>query len=401
MKSPIYITSLVLLSFLWQSCTNDTEHRSAPNEMATLSSEEEQAEENEEYVRLTKAQAEKIGLSVGKMELKDLTGSVPIRGKLDVPSKNEAKVSAIIPAIVAEIYPEPGIYVRKGQKLAMLQDLQIVDLQEEYLRLKAELGMREKEVERQKALQTEKINATKTLEQEEAKLAQTMASLKSLSLKLSLLGINTEKLNAGNIQSGIYVRSPINGYLNSIHLNIGEKVMPEKVLFRIVNTGHIRADLLVYEKDIDKIKLDQKITVFLQSAPTVFYNAYVFAIGKRMDEEQRAILVHAEIDNDDGKLVPGMYVEGRIETSQEKGLTIPEKAVVSARNLDFIFWQQEEQEDEIVFKRVPVIRELADAGYVEISPMENLPEDANIVVEGSFYLLAESLKNSGGGEDDH
>ena len=65
-----------------------------------------------------------------------------------------------------------------------------------------------------------------------------------------------------------------------------------------------------------KVKVGQEVVFHLSGRPDELFRAQVFAVGKSFEEEARALLVHAEIENDAGGLLPGMYVEARIEVGQ-------------------------------------------------------------------------------------
>jgi len=181
---------------------------------------------------------------------------------------------------------------------------------------------------------------------------------------------------------------------------MGEYVPTEKDLFGIVDNHHVHIDFWVYESDIDQIQLDQEIQFFLQNKPDQILSANIFSIGKAMEEEERAILVHAEIENEKGYLIPGMYVEGRIILNEtEKELCVPIQAIATDNGLFYIFElldEEEEEEKEIHFKKIQVIKGATDYGFVEVKVMEEISPEASIVVNGAFFLMAQSKKDQAG-----
>ena len=50
--------------------------------------------------------------------------------------------------------------------------------------------------------------------------------------------------------------------------------------FMIVNTDHIHADLMVFEKDVHKVKKGQDIFFSVQSVPGATLSAKIYSVGK-------------------------------------------------------------------------------------------------------------------------
>ena len=69
-----------------------------------------------------------------------------------------------------------------------------------------------------------------------------------------------------------------------VEINIGKFVEPASEMFEIVDNEHIHIDLHVYEKDINAIKIGQKVLFSLASNEGVDYEAVVFAIGKAFEK---------------------------------------------------------------------------------------------------------------------
>ena len=53
--------------------------------------------------------------------------------------------------------------------------------------------------------------------------------------------------------------SPIEGYIRTVEVKTGQYVKPETEMFEIVNIEHIHADLMVFEKDMHKVKVGQRV----------------------------------------------------------------------------------------------------------------------------------------------
>ena len=121
-------------------------------------------------------------------------------------------------------------------------------------------------------------------------------------------------------------------------------------------------------------------------------NSKIFAIGKALHETQRTVSLHAEIVEDKAHLLPGMYVEGRVILEDREVPALPEAAVALDNGLYYIFIKEEVHEEETHFKKIPVLKLATDFGYVEVDPLEKLAEDVEIVIDGAYFLMAQSKK---------
>jgi len=354
--------------------------------------------EEENILHLTQIQMEHAGIETGSFERKVLKTSLKVTGKLELPPQNQARVGSLMGGRINSIRIRPGQYVKKGQLLATLENPEFISLQQEYFESLNHLKLLKKEFDRQQLLSEQKISTSKLADKAESAYKAEEIRLVGLESRLSLLNVQAKSLES--IRQYLPVYAPISGHITTIQVRMGEYVPTEKDLFGIVDNHHVHIDFWVYESDIDQIQLDQEIQFFLQNKPDQILSANIFSIGKAMEEEERAILVHAEIENEKGYLIPGMYVEGRIILNEtEKELCVPIQAIATDNGLFYIFElldEEEEEEKEIHFKKIQVIKGATDYGFVEVKVMEEISPKASIVVNGAFFLMAQSKKDQAG-----
>lgn len=401
---------------------------------------DEHAHEEEEkaptdLVHLLQEQMDVMGIEVGSFQEINLKTTIKANGQLDLPPQNKASVSALMPGRVKTISVIEGNYVKKGQVLAMLEHPTYIEMQEEYLQIHGELQFLEQDYLRKKQLLADSIAATKVYQEAESKYKVSKAKLTALRAKFRLLGINIDALEKGEVTSSIAVTSPIKGYVRLVEVNMGMSIQPEQEMFEIVDNEHIHIDLMVYEKDIDRVKEGQKVVFSLTTKPNEVFEGKVFAIGKAFENQPKAVIVHAEIDNKTGNLLPGMYVDGRIETDFEKVRSLSDDAIVQDGGLSYIFVRETREDShtgnghsegdnqaqegghgeddghghkeskghggEYIFRKIEVNTGAKDIGFTEVVPAQKIPENAIVVTKGAYYLLAELKKGEGGGEHHH
>ena len=395
------IVILFIISFLFFTCTHthdDSADGGHSHGEDDPTHEEMEEAHGEDEVGLTALQMEKIGLKLGGFEQKNLKSTVKVNGELELPPQNKADVSAMVAGKITQISVQPGQRVKKGTVLARLQNPAFIEWQQQYLETEGELLYLNKERTRLKDLVAKEISPKKQLDKIESERAIAQAKLKELKAKLQLLGLD---IPSDKLYSTIALRSPMDGYVRDIKANTGVFVQPEMSLFEIVDNHHLHIDLKVFEKDLPYIKEGQIIQFSLQSQPDELMNAYIFAIGKALNRAQRTVDIHAEIKEEKANLLPGMFVEARIILGDKKVPTLPDDAITVDKGLFYIFVKEEVHEDETHFKKIPVLKGVTDFGYTEVKLLESLPENAEIVTEGAYFLMAQSKKGEEGAGHHH
>ncbi len=156
-------------------------------------------------VMLTDAQIKNAGIEIGKPEMRNLSAQLKVNGVVDVPPQSMVTVSFPLGGYVQHTALLPGMPVRKGQTLAVMQDPSFVQMQEDYLLAKAKLGFLQKEAGRQKLLNTTKATSDKVYEQTMSDYESQKITLSALRQKLLLTGISPDELTDANIRSTVAI----------------------------------------------------------------------------------------------------------------------------------------------------------------------------------------------------
>lgn len=362
---------------------------------------EEEKSENE--VALTAIQFKTVGIQTGSLENRNLNLVIKANGYTAVPPQNRANISTLIGGTVKDILVLEGTYVNKGKVLATIQNLEVVEMQEDYNSAVANIEYLQLEYNRQKTLSDENVNPRKVLQEVKAKLAVERARAKAAKNKLQALNMNTSG------SSLVPIVSPISGYVGKISIAKGAFAETGITLFEVVDNSQMHLDLNVYEKDLGSISVEQTIDFILTNQGNKSIKGKIFGINKSFSNESKTVAVHAKINPADSKdLISGMYVSANINITNQTVQALPKDAIVRNGDKYYIYIQEEHQEDvpkakeeghnEVHFKAIEVVPGTTDLGYTEVKLVNEIPADAKIVIKGAFYLLA-AMK--GGGEHEH
>jgi cobalt-zinc-cadmium efflux system membrane fusion protein len=343
-------------------------------------------------VTLSEAQFRIAGIQYGKIEMRTISGVIQASGKLDVPPQSKVSISAPMGGVVKETELLQGMRINKGEAVAVMQNSDYIQLQQDYLETAGQIEFLRAEYERQEILAKENVNAKKTLQKAKADYISTKAKLDGLRAKLHLINIDVPALESGQIQNSVTLYAPITGYVTKVNVNIGSFVNANEVLVEIVNTEHLHAELTVFEKDVPNLKSGQKV-LFTLANESQYRLATVYLIGKEIAPD-RTIQVHCHLDKEDKNLIPGMYLKAVVETDSAHVTALPDAAIVQSEGKKFIFVDagKHQKTGESAFRMVEIATGESELGYTEVV----LPPDVNpslrVVIKGAYSLLSQ-VKN--------
>jgi membrane fusion protein, heavy metal efflux system len=342
---------------------------------------------------ITPEQYKVATIQLGRVEMRNLSNTIKVNGEIDVPPQNVVSISAPLGGYIKSAGLLPGEVVRKGQVIAVIENPQFIDIQQDYLESKSQLVFLSQELKRQQELRKEEINAAKTLQQVSSEYNTLRAKMNALEQKLSLLGISSKAVSAGKISKTANLYSPITGYVTASNINMGKYVQPSDVLFELANKNDMHLALNVFEKDVRLLKPGQIIRFALSNESSYNREAKIFLIGKAT-EEGGTIPVHCHLNySSDPTLFPGMYVKALIETTSDNVPALPVEAIIQSEGKDYIFIQTDTAQNKYTFKMVPVVKGTEQEGFVAVTLFENFDMKTSMIVVKGAYALLSAMKN--------
>lgn len=342
----------------------------------------------ETLIELNAEQLKNAGITVGYPAEINMHSTIKVNGVVDVPPQGMVSVSFPLGGYLKSSHLLPGMGVKKGEVIATLEDQSYVQLQQDYLMAKAKMEFLSADLVRQKELSEQDAASKKTYQQASADFKTQQVLIRSLEEKLRIVGIDPEKLSVNTITRTISLRSPINGYVTKVNVNIGKYVNPADVLFELVDPDDIHAALTVFEKDIMQIRKGMRASVTLADKPEKKYEVDVILVTRNVDEN-RGGLVHCHFENANHELLPGMFLNGSFELNNKKTVAVPESAVVRYQSKPYIFIVK----DSSRFEMIEVEIGISDQQMIELKGKENTDWKQQKLVLKNAYNLLGKLKN--------
>ena len=173
----------------------------------------------------------------------------------------------------------------------------------------------------------------------------------------------------------------IDGIIIEKHLTRGEAVDREKQCFVIADLSSVWIDLAVYQKDMARVGLGQRVRVrAAETGPegegTISY------LTPALDEVTRTATARVELPNAEGQWRPGMFVAARALAEHEANLVVPTGALQTMNGRDVVFVA-----DEHGVEPRPVT--LGHRGETVVEVLSGLEPGLRVASTNTFLLKAE------------
>ena len=335
------------------------------------------------FIELTEKQMETIGIRLGCVEQKQLSGTINATGTLKLSPQDRAEVTALVTGITKRILVKEGQHVRAGQTLALVENTEIVALQKDYLITSRQLTLAKQEWQRQNDLHTQGAGIEKSLQQAKAELDMVTATERGMRQQLEQLGISSSEVAQGKFTNAAPVRSPITGVVGEIFISTGSFLNNGTVLMNVYDTRALQADINVFETDIASIHLGQKVSLELSDHNATRFTGTVAFITAVIDADTKAASVHIALDpTSNVTLLPNMFVSAAIHCEELTCEALPDEAIVMNANRKYIFVSLGSGR----FRKQEVVTGLSQQGYTQVTFIDPIQPTDSIVTAKAFYL---------------
>ncbi len=339
-------------------------------------------------LKLTKEQIKQLALRIGHTEEQLISSTIKVQGMIDLPPQNIISVNFPLAGFLKQTKLIPGMQVKRGEIIATINDQAIVQMQQEFLMAKAKLDLLKLEMSRQQELKQANAGVSRNFQQTAAEFKIQNITYNALKEKLSMIGIDTERLDENNLSGEVMIKSPINGYVSKVNVNTGKYIQPTETLFELIDPDDIHVALTIFQKDLVSIVKGAKVSVYQPQDISRKFQAEVILINKGIDEDRTAI-AHCHFDKLPSTLLPGMLVEAEVAIKNKKANVLPEEAVVRFGKDQFVFVVTAQD----VFEMKLVTTGISSEGKIEIlSGLEEI--QPGTILQNNAYALLGILKNS-------
>jgi len=298
-------------------------------------------------------------------------------------------------ARVVKLLLEPGAKVSAGERLVVLNSVDLGKAKTEYLKAGALERIAAQHLKRERQLYAQKIAAQKEMLEAEGAHDSALAELEAAHETLILLIGPEEVRNLswsgnGHPLSEFTLASPIAGTLVKRDLMVGSLIDSNNDPIVVIDLDNVWVIANLFERDLDGITIGSPARISVVAYPGRSFDGVVGYIADTVDRETRTIKARIEVSNPGHRLKPGMFARASLMAGGDRPemLVVPEAAIYQVRGRKVAFVAADQ--DRFQVRDVELGRN-QDGGFEVIS---GLREGDRVATDGGVRLKAMLLNGA-------
>lgn len=237
-------------------------------------------------------------------------------------ARHQAKMRAELSGSVLEVLVELGQPVKKGQVMARLEDRAVRDshlsAQSMVQSVTQDVELAQRQLDRTKRLVEAGALSARDLEVAESAASSAQARLADAKARLAM---------ALNQLDAATVRAPLDGVVSERAVHAGDIVSPGSPLLSVIDPSSMRLQASVPSEELGMLAVGQPVEFAVRGYPGQLFEGKIEQIAPAADPATRQITVLVSIPNPGGKLISGLFADGRVASQSREALVAPMAAV--------------------------------------------------------------------------
>jgi len=283
--------------------------------------------------RVAAAGQDSAAIAVRTLRLEPELRSAQVRVSGVVEPKRSVRLSSETSGRVLELGAEELDRVEEGQLLVRVDPLTArVALQRAEAaveRTRSELGLARTNLERLESLAERDVASDSALDDARNRSRVARAAVSEALANLEQARDELEKKT---------IRAPFDGVLRRFQLEGSEVVGVGQELGELLDLSAARISVGLSDRQIVGVSAGARVAVDVEAYPGELFEGRVLRVGAATDPETRKFPLEVEVDNHDGRLLPGMVARVQLEVGDEVArLRVPREAVSEEFDVHFVF----------------------------------------------------------------
>jgi membrane fusion protein, heavy metal efflux system len=370
----------------------------------------------ENELQLSPEALQTIGLTTVTVTLRSVNTPLQTLGEIKADQNRLFHISAFTPGRIIRDRVKLGDQVRKGQTLAVVQNLDVAKVQANYLhelhqneidveKAQVQARLAQKNLEREKRLLADGLSPRKDYDQAVADVETAQAQLSGnrehrIHIQaegralLSAYGLSPRSMQSEHINNGSPVTAIESGIITQKNITVGDMVTADTVLYEVTDLSRLWLDLTVYPADLSRIHNHDLVSFRTDALPNHIFHGSIQYIPSIGNQNTPTFNARAYIDNPQHLLKPGMvgqasvtHAAGDAKTNRASQPFLPHGAIQQYGRESFVFLDLGNGR----FRKQTVVPGIATAGGHLLE--SGLEAGQRVVLHGSFNLKSELLKS--------
>jgi RND family efflux transporter MFP subunit len=247
-------------------------------------------------------------------------------------AEREAVVRAQVGGSVLQTYVDQGQSVRAGQTLARIE---AGGLQDVYLSARAGVtaANNNADIARRELARSEKLLAAGAIAERDIEQARRAAISANAALADAQARLATARKQVGNT----VITAPISGIVSERPVSAGDVVQSGALIVTVVDPSSMRLEGSVPAEQLSQVRIGAPVTFTVNGYPGRTFGGKVTRVNPTADPATRQVRIVISIPNAEGRLVGGLFANGRLASQSHSGMVVPVTAVDSRSNIPAVF----------------------------------------------------------------
>lgn len=232
------------------------------------------------------------------------------------------------------------------------------------------------------ALELFSIGAVSQTQLDQLKLARDNAETQLNSAQIGAANARNSLQSAQLALDYSTVTAPITGTITKVNADEGSYASASAPMFEIANVDTLEISAGINEQNVGKIKIGQEVLMKIKSVSDQWFSGNITEISKVMDSTTKNYPIKISLQNQDKKLVAGMYAEVNVVVDHvDNVLVVPVEAIVYKDAQPVAYLAQADG----TVKEANLTLGLNDGNYYVVT--KGLTAGDQIVVKGNSSLV--------------
>jgi cobalt-zinc-cadmium efflux system membrane fusion protein len=341
-------------------------------------------------VRLSLNQVQQFGIVTASAAAGLLRVEVELPGEVALNADRVAHVVPRVTGIVREVRKNLGDPVRRGEIMAVLDSRELADLISGILSARERFALAQNNFAREERVWAKKISSEQDYYQAKNSLAEANIDLRNAEQRVRTLGFSDEFISQipTRPDKGITlyeIAAPFDATVIEKHISLGEVLKDDSPAFLIADLSTVWVNLDVHQKDLPLIRIGQPVEIVIGNS-VASAAGHVAFLDPMATETNRTIHARIVLPNPEGKLRPGLFVNGRVTVDKVRiPVLVPNDAIVMIDGKACVFLSENGG-----FRLQPVATGRTNGAETEITA--GLAAGRSFAAKGAFTLKSELQK---------
>jgi membrane fusion protein (multidrug efflux system) len=317
-------------------------------------------------------------VQIGSENVVAVTSGVVVVGPIisgELRPEREATVRAELGGSMTDVTVKEAQPVSKGALLGRIETRTLEDARQSAASA-VRSSENQLEVARREAERTGKLVEAGALAARDLDVARSNVT----AVEAQLADTRNRLASASRQLDDTIIRAPFAGIVSRRTVNAGDVVSAGTELFRIIDPSSMRLEASVPSEDLSQLRVGAAVEFSVRGYEKPFQGR-IERIAPQADSTTRQVPIYVSIPNVGGRLVAGLFAEGRVVSQSAAGLLVPMNAV-NTKDAPWVLRVSDNKTE-----RVPVQLGLRDARTERVQIVEGLTE-GDILLRGTAQGIA-------------